>query len=111
MSIIFYDHLVIMSDVDKYIEDLDDPSNQKGKAKQLVDDIIHQGIVEFILEKLDSKKHRTFLQIMHERPYDPEIINYLKEHVSPEIEAEISLHVEKLINDIKNDLLISTKKC
>lgn len=110
MPIIFYDHLVLKSEVVKFIDDLDEPDNHKGKAKQLVDDIIHQGIVEFILEKLDSKKHHTFLNILNDRPYDPEIINYLKEHVSPEIEADIAAHVSKLIENIKEDLLITTKK-
>lgn len=110
MSIIFYDHLVYKSEVTKFIDELDEPDNQKSKAKQLVDDIIHQGIVEFILERLDQKKHNTFLEIVGERPYDPEIINYLKEHISPEIEADIQKHVDSLIQDIKKDLLISTKK-
>lgn len=110
MPIIFYDHLVVKSDVTQFIDSLDEPDNHKGKAKQLVDDIIHQGIIEFILERLDEKKHRTFLQIMDERPYDPEIISYLKQHISPEIEANISARVSKLIEEIKEDLLISTKK-
>ena len=110
MPIIFYDHLVLKAPVHEFIDGLDEPDNQKGKAKQLVDDIIHQGIIEFVLERLDPKKHHTFLQTLDDRPYDPEIISYLKKHISPEIEAEISIRVEKLIKDIKKDLLISTKK-
>lgn len=110
MPFIFYDHLVFKSEIIDFIESTEEPENQKGKARQLVDDIIHQGVMEFILEKLHPKKHQTFLSQVEDRPYDPEIINYLKEHVSPEIEAEITSHVEKLIEDIKKDLLISTKK-
>ena len=110
MPIIFYDHLVFKTDIHQAIDESEEAENQKGRAKQLVDDIIHQGIVEFILDRLESKKHGTFLKIVEDRPYDTEIISYLKQHISPEIEAEISTHVEKLIKDIKKDLLITTKK-
>jgi Mg/Co/Ni transporter MgtE len=110
MSIIFYDHLVFKTDIHNHIDGLGEPDNQKSRAKQLVDDIIHQGVIEFILEKLPPKKHQTFLNILHERPYDPEIINYLKDHISPEIEAEIADRVNKLIKVIKKDLVITTKK-
>ena len=110
MPIIFYDHLIVKTEITDYIDSLEDEDNQKSKARQLVDDIIHQGVMEFILEKLHPKKHKTFLSQVEDRPYDPEIINYLKEHISPEVEAEITGHVEKLIEDIKKDLLISTKR-
>ena len=110
MPFIFYDHLVYKSDIVDFIDSLEEPDNQKGKAKQLVDDIIHQGIIEFILDRLHPSKHQTFLSQVEDRPYDPEIISYLKQHISPEIEAEISSHVEKLLKDVKKDLLISTKK-
>lgn len=110
MAIIFYDHLVYKTEIHRLIDDSEDEENVKNKAKQLVDDIIHQGIIEYILDSLDSKRHHTFLEILHERPYDPEIIQYLRQHISTEIEEDISRHVNKLIDDIKQDLLISSKK-
>lgn len=110
MSIIFYDHLVIKTQILDHIDSQDDSDSQKGKAKQLVDDIIHQAVIEYVLDKLPPSKHQTFLEQVHERPYDPEIIDYLKSHISPEIETDISHHVEKIIEDIKKDLSINTKK-
>lgn len=110
MSIIFYDHLVSKIEIVEHIDSLPDSDSQKGKAKQLVDDIIHQGVMEYILSKLYSSKHKTFLEQVHHQPYDPEIISFLKDHVSPEIEAELTKVVDKLITDVKKDLLINDKK-
>ncbi len=104
MSILFYDHLVDKSPALLLIEKLNQPPNHKGKLKQLVDDIIHQGLVEYILQKLHPHHHHTFLSRLEAAPYDPELINYLKDHVSPEIEKELQFEAEKLISDIRQDL-------
>ncbi|MBI1871859.1 hypothetical protein HYS10_00380 [Candidatus Collierbacteria bacterium] len=104
MSIIFYDHLVNKTEVLDAIEKMDAPDNHKGKLKQLVDDIIHQGLIEFILQKLHPHHHHTFLTRVNDFPYDPEIIAYLRDHISEDIEKEIRAEADKLIHLIQKDL-------
>ncbi len=104
MSILFYDHLVNKAEVILMIEKSNQPANHKGKMKQLVDDIIHQGLVEYILQKLHPHQHHTFLSRLESAPYDPELISYLREHASPEIEKELQQEADKLLEEIKKDL-------
>lgn len=104
MSIIFYDYLVNKSEVLSAIERMDSPDNHKGKLKQLVDDIIHQGLVEFILQKLHPHHHHTFLSRIEDAPYDPELIAYLRDHIGQDIEKEIQAEADKLIGLIQKDL-------
>jgi len=104
MSIIFYDYLVNKKDLLDAIEKMTAPDNHKGKMKQLVDDIIHQGLVEFVLQKLHPHYHRTFLSRIEAAPFDPELVAFLKDHISPDIEKEIQLEADKLIALIKKDL-------
>jgi len=104
MSIIFYDHLVNKGDVLLLIEKSNQPENHKGKMKQLVDDIVHQGLVEYILQKLHPHQHHTFLSRLESAPYDPELIDYLKAHSGPEIEKELGEEADKLLADVKKDL-------
>ena len=104
MSILFYDHLVVRTEIVELLANIEEAENQKGKAQQLIDDIIFQGIINLILEKLEPHHHRTFLTIIHERPYDPEIISYLKVRISPDIEDEISKEADKLVKMIIRDL-------
>lgn len=104
MSILFYDHLVNKAEVLLFIDRLGQPENHKGKLRQLVDDIVHQGLVEFILQKLHPHQHRTFLSRLEAAPYDPELLAYLKDHISPEFEKELAAEAAKLIDLIKSDL-------
>ena len=104
MAPLFFDHLVIKTEIIELINQKTEPENQKGKALQLIDDIIYQGIIDHLLEKLNPKHHHTFLTQVHERPYDPELIGYLKEHVGPNIEEEIRAEANKIVKQILKDL-------
>jgi len=103
MSILFYDHLVKKEPIIILIDRSEEPDNRKFKAKQLIDDIIHHELLHFILERLEDHKHHTFLSLIEERPYDPEIIAYLQDHISPQIESEIERFADELIEKIKTD--------
>ncbi len=104
MSILFYDHLVNKSEVLLMIDQLSEPENHKGRLKQLVDDIIHQGLVEFILQKLHPHQHHTFLSHLETAPYDPELLTYLRDHIAPEFETDLEKEADKLIGLIQKDL-------
>jgi hypothetical protein len=104
MAPLFFDHLVVRTEIIEIISQNPEPENQKGKALQLIDDIIYQGIIGHILEKLHPQHHDTFLTQVHERPYDPELISYLKEHVGPDIEDDIRKAGNKIIKKIIKDL-------
>jgi hypothetical protein len=104
MAILFYDHLISKSEVEDLINATEEAENQKGKALQLIDDIIFQGIVSFILESLEEHHHHTFLTHLHERPYDPDIIVFLREKASPDIEDSIRSEADRLVKIIIRDL-------
>ena len=106
MSILFYDHLVDKHEIIVFIESLPEPENYKNKMKHLVDDIVHQGLVEFILQKLHPHHHETFLSHVHQAPYDTELLSYLKDRISPDIDNQLTLEAKKLIETIKKDLEI-----
>jgi len=104
MSIIFYDHLTPRDKIIVIIKESKAPENQKGKALQLVDDILHQGLVDFILKQLPEKHQRPFLKRLHSMPYDPEILTMLKERIADDIEDRIREEAERLINKVRQEL-------
>ena len=107
MAILFYDHLFDRNEIHIHIDQVDAPDEKKSKLKQMVDDILHSKLVHFILDKLPSKKHKTFLSKLEHSPYDPQLIDYLKEHIDEEIETQIQqefARIEKLIlKDIRGE--------
>ncbi len=104
MSIIFYDHLTPRDKIIVIIKESKAPENQKGKALQLVDDILHQGLVDFILKQLPEKHHRPFLKRLHSMPYDPEILTMLKERIADDIEDRIKEEADRLVNKVRQEL-------
>lgn len=101
--LLFYDHLIDKTEIYLYIDNLDAPEDKKKSFKQTIDDIIHTGIVQFILEKLQPNKHRNFLNQLQQAPYDPELLTYLKNHIDDKIEEEIQKQADRLIRLIKKD--------
>jgi len=104
MAPLFFDHLVIRTQIVELINSRPEPENHKGRALQLIDDILYQGIIDHILEKLHPQHHETFLSQVNERPYDPELIAYLKEHIGPDIEDDIRSAANKMVKKILKDL-------
>ena len=105
MAILFYDHLFSKDEVTSLINELEAAENLRGRMHQLVDDILYQGIVHMLLTKLSQNKHQVFLSMLHERPYDTEIILFLREHVHPEVEDHIREEANKLLGSIIKDML------
>lgn len=104
MAILFYDHLISKAELIEIVDHLEEEENQKGKALQLIDDIIYQSIVAHILESLPPHKHDIFLSQVHDRPYDPEIISFLRDHAGPNIEEEIKAAGTKIVKQIIKDI-------
>jgi len=104
--ILFYDHLVDKTEINIYLDKLDAPENHKGKIRQLTDDILHQGLLEFILQKLHPHQHTTFLDRFHAAPFDPELLEYLRDHTDDNFEKELRSEASRLVSLIKKDLKI-----
>lgn len=105
MSILFYDHLFSKQQIQDIVDQIEESENLKSRLHQLVDDIIYQGLVAMILGKLKESKHEIFLEMLHDRPYDTEIILFLREHTHDQIEDDIRQEAEKLLGTILKDML------
>jgi hypothetical protein len=104
MAILFYDHLINKDQVWMYIEKLDGPDSNKGRLRKLADEIIHQGVLELILQKLHPHQHERFLKLVTNAPYDPLVLEFLRTHADEKIELEIENHGQTLIKEILHDL-------
>lgn len=105
MPILFYDHLVDKSEIVNLVMGLEEAENLRHKTLQLVDDILYQGIILMLLEKLHESHHQTFLDMLHDRPYDPEIILFLKKRTHEDIDKDIGLEGVKLLKSAHKTLI------
>lgn len=109
MSILFYDHLVNRDEINLKLEKLELQEQEKSKFKTLIDEILHAGVMEFILQKLHPHDHATFLNQLERAPYDPELLSYLKKHIDEKIEESIEKESNRILNLVLKDIHHSSR--
>lgn len=104
MSKLFYDHLIILQEVEAEIKKSAETEEERHELWQLVDEIVHSRVFERILDKLPSEHHEEFLDKFHKAPYDEGIINFLKEKIGENIEEIIRVEIGDLAFEILQDI-------
>lgn len=104
MAILFYDHLINRHHVHIVIDSMTIEIEEKSKLKKLVDEILHSQILSHILERLSPKHHGRFLEDFQKTPYDPQVIQYLRIQIGPDIDDTIREHSDGIIQKIIKDL-------
>lgn len=100
MSNLFFDHLVVLSSLDKKIKKHSSSNEEMQELWVYVEELIHHKVMGCCLENLPSEHHNDFLEMFHSRPYDREIINYLNSKIGKDIEKLIKLEIKKLSKEL-----------
>ena len=100
MSKIFYDHLIVLEEVNIQIDEVAKTSEEKEELWKLVDEIIHHRVMSAILEKLPEKHHKNFLKTFYASPYDEKLISYLNEKIDDDIEKFIGREIKSLSDEL-----------
>lgn len=89
MSKLFFDHLIILDDVEKEIKKVSTTKEEEHELWQLVDERILGEVLDFIFGKLPKEHHEEFLDKFHKAPYDENLLGYLTEKIGENIEELI----------------------
>lgn len=73
MSKLFYDHLII-------IEEIEAAVGKNKKILDLCDQILQHEILDVIFSYLPKEHHAEFLQMFLATPNSPKLLEYLKDH-------------------------------
>ena len=104
MSKLFYDHLIILTEVEVEIKSIAETPEEKEELWQIVDEIIHHRVLELFLDKLPGEHHDEFLEKFHEAPYDEALIIFLNHRIEGNIEEIIKEEVGNLANEILREI-------
>lgn len=79
---LFYDHLLVeLDDVYAEIERLEIDWQEKKNLKKIVDETSHHHIINAILKHLDKEHHEGFLELLHLKPHDPTVLEWLRDKI------------------------------
>ena len=101
MSKLFYDHLIILEELDHHIRHAAETPEEKEELWSIIDEIIHHRVIGCVLDRLPEEDHYEFLEIFHKTPHDTELISYINLRIDEGIEEAIRDEIE----NIKEELL------
>jgi len=105
MSKLFFDHLLVLDEIEVFIAKNTKSTEEKEELWGIVDEIIHHKVLDVILGKLPKSLHGKFLKKFHSHPHDENIITYLQENIAENIEDLI----KKEVGDLASSLLEEIK--
>lgn len=98
MSKLFFDHLLVLEEVEVFINRKPISKEEKEELWKLIDGVIQTRVMDVVLTKLPRKHHEEFLEKFSSFPHDERLLEYLKEKVE-DIEEEIKKEVKLLEKD------------
>ena len=104
MSKIFYDHLVVLGEVDSEIKNISQNLEEKEELWKLVDDIVNHRLMISILDALPNEHHQDFLSKFYEAPHEETHFDYLNERMEEKIEEIIKREVDNLKEELLREI-------
>lgn len=104
MSKLFFDHLVVLEEVEAEIKKTSQTKEERDELWELIDEMLHHRVLDTILDKLHHSHHEEFLEKFHRAPHDENLIDYLKEKIGENIEELIKAEIGELAFGILSDL-------
>lgn len=101
---IFYDHLLILNEVDQEIKTKAKTHEEREELWGLVDEIIHHKLMGCVLDKLPRQHHPEFLDKFHQAPHDTCLFEFLTEKIGEDIEEFLKAEVSKLKTEILHEI-------
>jgi hypothetical protein len=104
MSKIFYDHLLVLNEVEGAIRLNVSSLEEKEELWQIIDELIHHRVMAIILENLPREHHEEFLEKFTLAPYDQKLIVYLNDKSAKKIEDLIRKEAKKIESEIIKEI-------
>jgi|SRR3972149_6460613 len=104
MSKLFYDHLIILTEVETEIKSMAETEEERHELWQIVDEILHHRILHLFLDKLPEMHHDEFLHRFHKSPHDENLLGFLNERIEENVEELIKEEMELLTSEILREI-------
>lgn len=98
----FYTHLISIETIITTMDELSLSEEQKKHLSHLVDSSVHASVLDLVLNNLEEKDKKVFLDLFQKRDHD-KIWELLKQKVE-KIEEKIKKEVEDLTMQLHKDL-------
>lgn len=110
MSKIWYDHLIILEEVEVELNNLNLEAEEKEELNHLIDEMVHHRVMDRVLRVLPRHHHANFLIEFKKRPHDPALVDYIDEKIDESVERHIKEEIKILKEELLEDLTTKSKR-
>ncbi len=107
---IFYDHLINLEELIVELDGHEIAVEEREELIGLMDQTMHHQILEAILDHLPKEHHEDFLSRFHQAPHSPDLLVFIKERVTVDIESVIKDRAGKAKKEILREIKKSKTK-
>lgn len=100
MSTLFYDHLIVIKNLDKKIKKVSASNDEIQELWSYVEELIHHRVLECCLGNLPEESHTEFLEKLHKSPHDTGLLEYLNKKIGKDVEKLIKAEIKKLSKEL-----------
>ena len=104
MSKLYYDHLVILEEVEAEINKTARTLEEKEELWKIIDEILHHRVMEKVLDKLPRAHHEELLDKFHRAPHDESLIDYLTQMIGENVEELIRQEIGELAYELLQEV-------
>ena len=104
MSKLYYDHLIVLDEVEAVIKRAAKTQEEKEELWKVVDETLHHRVMGKVLDKLPREHHEEFLHKFHATPHDENLLTYLQEKIGENVEELIRQEIGNLAYELLQDL-------
>ena len=104
MSKLFYDHIILLDEVFVELDAIDLIDEEREAARQMIDELVQQRVLTFLLDLLPKPKHESFLIAFHAMPYDPANLQLLNQLAERDVTAELVIFGEELKKELRQEI-------
>lgn len=104
MSKVFYDNLTSLKELETEINLIAESKEEKEELWNLVDELIHQRVLNSLLDELNVEHHEGLVLRLHNSPHDEGIWEYLKDKLSFDAKEFIRKEIVAIGYEILDDL-------
>jgi hypothetical protein len=104
MSKVFYDKLIVLTDVEREVNSLSRTKEEKNELWEIIDDTVHQRVLSCLFENLPESSHQEFIDKFDLCPFDEGLFDYLTGKIGKNVEELIKNELGELAYEILQDL-------
>lgn len=104
MSILFFDRLLVLDEVDQEIKAKAKTAEEREELWGLVDEIVHHRLMGCVLDRLPAQNRPEFLARFNKAPHDEGLFKFLTEKIGEDIEEFLKKEIGLLKSEILHEI-------